>query len=258
MSNRHYVEHSNLSIAWAKALRLITEAGAKEVGPLIVAVTGFEANGHVQENIKVRAALDSLLAAREMQTVDTVANTIFPLSLWDPAKGRDALYDRYLRILPRIHRSRKNRRGIYFERMITGGPKGHENQLEFGMSTYLARKGVRRGVLQVGIFNPGLDHSASALLGFPCLQHVTFAPTDEGLCVNAFYATQYMVERAYGNYLGLCRLGRFVAHELKWPLARFTCMTGIAQCETSKSKLTDVFAAMDEVEPVPAVEGAAA
>ena len=45
--------------------------------------------------------------------------------------------------------------------------------------------------------------------------------------VNAFYATQYAFERAYGNYLGLCRLGHFVAHELKLTLDRVTCFTGI-------------------------------
>jgi hypothetical protein len=259
MSSEHYVEHTNLSTAWGTALRVISETGSKEVGPLTVAVTGFDPNGIVQENTEIRAVLDDLLASKGMQTVDTVANTIFPTSLWDPAKDREVLYNRYRRILSRIlHSSIKNRRGIYFARMITGGPKGQENQLEFGISTYLARKGVRRGVLQVGVFNPGLDHSASALLGFPCLQHVTFAPTDEGLCVNAFYATQYMVERAYGNYLGLCRLGRFVAHELNLPLARLTCMTGIAQCEIPKGKLTGVFTAMEEVEPVPKLEGAVA
>ena len=49
---------------------------------------------------------------------------------------------------------------------------------------------------------PIVSEATAAQLGFPCLQHVTFAPTDEGLCVNAFYATQYMVERAYGILLG--------------------------------------------------------
>ena len=32
--------------------------------------------------------------------------------------------------------------------------------------------------------------------------------------MTGFYATQYVVERAYGNYLGLCRLGEFMAHEM--------------------------------------------
>jgi hypothetical protein len=55
--------------------------------------------------------------------------------------------------------------------------------------------------------------------------------------VNAFYAMHYLVERAYGNYVGLCRLGQFVAHELRLPLVRMTCIAGIATCEVSKRKL---------------------
>jgi hypothetical protein len=64
------------------------------------------------------------------------------------------------------------------------------------------------------------------------------------LNVNAFYATQYAFERAYGNYLGLCRLGRFVAHELKLELARVTCYTGILLRDpldaAAKQRLTKV------------------
>lgn len=131
--------------------------------------------------------------------------------------------------------------------MVTGGPKGHENQLEFAINTYLTRGGVRRSILQIGVFDPSRDHSAAAQLGFPCLQHVTFAPTKEGLCVNAFYATQYMVERAYGNYVGVCRLGRFVAHEMKLPVVRVTFFTGIAECEMPKNKLESLLATINSV-----------
>lgn len=241
MSCEHYIEDRNLSRAWLRALRVASVRGHREVAPLIVAVTGFDASGHFEEDPQIRAALDALLAATGKQAVDTVGNTIFPASLWNPQAPRQALFDRYTRIAPRVRKaSRKNGRGIYFERMISGGPKGHENQIEFAISTFNARDGVRRSVLQIGVFDPSRDHSGAAQLGFPCLQHVTFAPSEEGLQVNAFYATQYLVERAYGNYVGLCRLGRFVAHELSLPLERFTCFTGVAECDMPKAKLREL------------------
>ena len=102
-------------------------------------------------------------------------------------------------------------------------------------------------MLQIGVFNPTLDHSAAAQLGFPCLQHVTFAPLDGGLCVNAFYASQYIVERAYGNYVGICRLGQFAAHELGFKLLRMTCFTGIAECEVGKKTVAMLLATIDKV-----------
>ncbi len=168
--------------------------------------------------------------------------------MWNPSAPRKQLFDRYCKIAPHLrHAASKNRRGIYFERMITGGPPSNKNQLDFAFDTYNSRDGVRRSILQIAVFNPNHDHSTAAQLGFPCLQHVTFAPIDGGLCLNAFYATQYMVERAYGNYVGLCRLGQFAAHELGLRLIRMTCFTGIAECEVAKSKLSSLKAAVNNV-----------
>jgi hypothetical protein len=248
MPSEHYVEERNLSIAWGRGLQLAGARGNSEAVPLVVAVTGFDKDSNVEEESRIRSALERVLVAEGKQGIETVANTIFPRSLWNPRAPRGLLFKRYIDILPKLRgATRKNARGIYFERMLTGGPSGRENQLEFGIDTYLARKGVRRSVLQVAIFDPNRDHSAAAQLGFPCLQHVTFAPSNQGLCVNAFYAAQYMVERAYGNYLGLCRLGQFVAHEMELPLIRLTCFTGIAECEIAKSKLALVFDAIDSL-----------
>jgi hypothetical protein len=242
MSSEHYIEDGNLSLAWLRAVRVASARGHSEVAPLVISVTGFDDANHFEEDQGIRTALNKLLAAQGKQSVETVANTIFPISLWNPNLPRQRLFERYARVAPRLRKaSRKNTRGLYFERMISGGPKGRENQLDFAIKTFTARRGVRRSILQLGIFDPSRDHSAAAQLGFPCMQHVTFAPTAEGLQVNAFYATQYLVERAYGNYVGLCRLGRFAAHEMGLPLRRFTCCTGVAECEMPKSTLRDVF-----------------
>jgi hypothetical protein len=247
MTSEHYVEERNLSIAWAKGLRIASERRRREISPLVVSVTGFSELGAFEEEPRIRAALDAVLAKTGKQTVSTVANTIFPLSLWNRTAAREALFERYRRIAPRLRRaSRKNSRGIYFERMICGGPAGKENQLDFAIRTYSARQGTRRSILQVATFDPTRDHSAAAQLGFPCLQQVSFAPGGGGLCVNAFYATQYLVERSYGNYVGLCRLGQFVAHELHLPLIRMTCLTGIGELDVAKTHLAGVLTALGD------------
>jgi len=226
---REYVEDENLSRAWARAVRpMLGRPTVGEVAPLCVSITGFD-NGVVREDPAIRGALDAALTNARKQDCHTVANTLFPESLWNSNAPRSALFDRYTLFLPRLLKaSRKNRHGMYFQRLIQGGPAARPNQLDFIIKTYLARKGVRRSALQVGLYNPQLDQTSAAQRGFPCLQHITFAPISGAtLNVNAFYATQYAFERAYGNYLGLCRLGRFVAHELGLTLARVTCFTGI-------------------------------
>jgi hypothetical protein len=242
--NERVVEEPNLSLAWGQGLRLVARRGQHEIGSLMIAITGFDAEGKCVEDPAVRAAVDVLLRARGHQSVETVANTIFPGSLWNPGAPRSDLFDRYRRLLPKLRKVRANIHGLYFERMMLGGPGGNENQLEFAIRTYTGRAAVRRSVLQIGLFDPGQDHSASALRGFPCLQHIAFAPTKDGLFLNAFYATQYMVERAYGNYLGLCRLGRFVGQELGIPLARVTTLIGLAQRDGTLRGLAPVLAAI--------------
>lgn len=241
MTDAHYIEDKNLSFAWARAMRLVTAKGSGgEVAPLIVSVTGFDV-GVVRENAAVRAALDGTLVSLGKQPCETVASTIFPTSLWNPMLPRAHLFERYEQILSKMRQATpKNRRGLYFERLTRGGPKGKENQLDFVLSTNTSRPGARRSALQLAVFDPARDHTTAAQLGFPCLQHLTFAPTKEGLCINAFYATQYLVERAYGNYLGICRLGQFAAHELKIPLVRMTCFTGIALRDVSTKQVRQV------------------
>lgn len=253
MATRHYIEDANLSIAWVRAVLAASLPGHRECAPLVVSITGFK-DRQFLEDPTIRASLDQLLQREKKESVHTVANTIFPISLWQPTAPRRHLFDRYLHILPRIRASSvKNKRGVYFERMITNGPQGRENQLDFGIRTYSSRKGFRRGVLQIATFDPHQDHSAAARLGFPCLQHVTFAPTRDGLNVNAFYATQYMVARAYGNYVGLCRLGAFVAHELRMPLSRVTCFAGIAELDLPKKSLDPFRSALRTAAPTAAV-----
>jgi len=197
-------------------------------------------NGVGWEDMEIRRLLDTSLQKMGRQSCNTVANTIFPESLWNPKVHRKHLYQRYLQILPAIKRCPKNIYGVYFERLIAYDPNKNtlntsngSNQLEKIIRAYTSRKGFRRSVLQAAIFDPRRDHSRRPYLKFPCLQHVTFTPYGDGrgMAVNGFYAMQYLFERAYGNYLGLCRLGRFVAHELDLELVQMNCMVGIGKLE---------------------------
>ena len=243
--SEHFVEETGVSLAWGRALQIVTCPGRKEMAPLTVAITGDDTEEVLSEHVGIRGELEKVLAARGKQTVETVANTIFPDSLWNPGEPRRKLYERYQAILPRVRRaSRQNAHGIYFERMITNGRDDAPNQIEFGLDAF--EPGMRRSVLQVGVFDPRKDHSAARRRGFPCLQHLSFVPDGDGnLSANAFYASQFMVERAYGNYLGICRLGRFVAWELGCPLTRVTCHIGLASLDTSKSAVAGVLAEVE-------------
>ena len=242
------IDRPNVSLAWAEAFVAVRAASAHRIAPLAISFTGFE-NGNVTEDDTVRTALDAALSASEMRSVHTVANTIFPQSLWKRAKGdRAALYAAYLENLPDyVAMDSANRRGLYFGRLIgfdidpkTGdklpnsGPDALEdgNQLEFIIQR--CKKGIRASALQAAVFDPDRDHLKGPYMGFPCLQHLTFVPDfkNELLALNAFYATQQLFEKGYGNYLGLARLGLFVAQATGLNLERVTCFVGIEKIDS--------------------------
>src|SRR5262245_35104531 len=115
-----FLDESNLSFAWARAFLHIIDNRGKEISPLIVSVTGLN-NGIPREDQSVREALDLSLEETGNQQVHTVANTIFPESVYRLAKyDRHRLYELYLKTLPRYKALEKvkNRRGLYFERLI--------------------------------------------------------------------------------------------------------------------------------------------
>ena len=229
------IDETNLSRAWARLLLRVLDGSGTEVAPLVLSLSGFAPNGVAVEDPTVRQVLDQLLMRKRRIAVENVAFTIFPQRLWEMSRGnRTRLFARYREVFPRwkAMNRKANGRGMYFERMVMYG-RGpcHGNQLEWILSQFNSRKGVRRSMLQATTFDPGRDHVASARLGFPCLQQVSFEPTAAGLVTNAFYATQQIFDKAYGNYLGLAQLSAFMAREMGMSLARLNVVVGIAKLE---------------------------
>src|SRR5581483_8277951 len=97
----------------------------------------------------------------------------------------------------------------------------------------------RRSALQATLVNPFLDAKHSRQLGFPCLHQVSFLPNSRtrSLRVVAYYPTHYLFERAYGNYLGLLYLGRFMAKEMNFSFEGLTCIAGVAVFEINPKVL---------------------
>lgn len=244
MNNHRFSEENvfaaqTVSEAWAKALVQILDGPGTERLPCVFVIA---ASHGMVEIPAIRAIVDSYLEERNLTSVKDVAWTIFPYSLrqYYP-KDRHAFFDAYRRHLPRYVAANRqlNGRGLYFSRLVgfdldpnTGKRSGGNvpcqgNQLEFILSQRERRGGVRQSMFQASIFDPARDHSPQAQLGFPCLQHVTFAPSNGALHVNAFYATQQLVRKGYGNFLGLFHLGAFMAAEMGLRMGQLVVNVGV-------------------------------
>ncbi len=177
MSRSLTIEEDNLLVAWAKAFLHVVNEG--EISPLTVVIRGFD-SGEPREVASIRQLLDDALGAdKKALSCHEVANTIFPNSMWNPRADRQKLYERYRRIMPCVLRNRRNRYGVYFQRLIAYDHdivyEGGINQLEHIIQTWDGGN-HRRTALQAAIFDPRKDHTNQRMRGFPCLQQVAFAP----------------------------------------------------------------------------------
>mgnify|MGYP000339072236 CR=1 FL=1 len=249
-AEKFYPESNNLSVAWAQSFLKSMTRGISELSPLVVTVSDID-NGIVNEDTEIRGLIDNFInqinsdptPSKKILNCHSVANTLFPLSMWNPDLPDDAtaLYKRYEKAWPTIKKCPQNKFGSYFRRLTAFQPDESfkpVNQLKHIANTYNNEENHRRSALQASVFDPLLDHSNSRQKGFPCLQQVAFAPVENntGLSITGFYATQYLLDRAYGNYLGLCRLGRFMAKQLDMNFVRMTCIASVAKIGTPSKK----------------------
>lgn len=236
----YLVSETNLSHAWGRVLWQVAKSPGPNVQPLLVSLSGFGADRLPQEDTAIRTALDSFLAKQDEWSIDIVAFTIFPQRYYIVAgRDRKEFYKLCRDALPHLKATNPgvNRRGFYFERLINFGRGAiNDNQLEFILSEFDAGR-RRTSALQASIYDPDRDQTRQPYQAFPCLQTVSFVPTDEGLVVNAFYAMQYLIQRGYGNFLGLAHLGAFMAREMKLPLARLNVVAGVEKLDFPKQKV---------------------
>jgi hypothetical protein len=227
---------TNLSLGWAAVLNYLARPGVGEISPLSLSITGFNDRGIAAEVPAIRGAVDALLAAKGKRDVENVAWTIFPARYWQMAQGdRAAFFTMFREAFPRIqdYNQQNNRRGSYFQRMVDFEGRGTGfNQLGWILDEYERNPAGRRSKWQATTFDPYRDMLTTALLEFPCLQQVSFTLSgSDGLVVNAFYATQQIVHKGYGNYLGLARLGAFMASQMNRRMERLNVFVGIAKMD---------------------------
>lgn len=234
---------TSLSAAWSRAYLTMTSPPERELSPFLVSIA-TDSNGQPVEDDDLRHALDACLDEVKVQKIETVANTIFPHAMWKRSKGNRAkLFKDYLEYLPDFvsMEPKLNSHGLYFARLIGYGTNHKDgviiehlkgrieeegNQLEFIIKACVP--GAMRMALQASIYDPVRDQT-KARQHFPCLQHIAFVPdfTRKTLSLNAFYAMQLLFVKAYGNWLGLMRLGSFVAGQVGLRFDHLNCFTGV-------------------------------
>jgi len=245
------IEADDVSVAWGRTLLHVFNTGKASLSPIVVSISNFSLPLPT-EIAAIRQAADAMLVRYGQNTVRVSALTIFPYEMWCRRnKPRCEEFTAFCidRLLPRMKKlDTRNRLGTYFERMMafTGTKQGmphRVNQLLFVINLLKNRtKWPRESALQISCFDPAKDHTGQPVRGFPCLQQVSVAHDGKGrIAVNAYYPSQYIFDRAFGNYLGLCHLGAFIAHETGLTFVRLNCFIGRPDLGTvSKTQVRDL------------------
>lgn len=242
------VEGADVSTAWLEALDTLIADGGETVN------LGVSIADPTRERPEIREVLDAFIAKRRrmrrgVELVSTVANTIFPQALYIERLGRRS--EPHLYEMARLGRdvSRRvkgNARGTYFERMVDwpngqvtdgDGTVATFNQLDQAITRLrrLHEQGTRRGnQFEIGLSSPADEAIALPVvvpardkqtMGFPCLSHISVSLQKGVVHMTAIYRNHEFIKRAYGNYIGLGRLLRFIARQSGWPMGELLCVS---------------------------------
>ncbi|WP_440104140.1 hypothetical protein [Streptosporangium sp. H16] len=228
-----YIDAGNIGAAWLRAYEALMSAPGRQIVNLAVNISE-----PLMEDVGVRASLEGDLARLRdnptrrgnWQSVHTVANTIFPISLYTADLSDSA--DRFFKHAIAADRNRRGMRsgwGTYIGRLLDyERPDGSRvNQLE-KMLEVLGEDRKWSDLYEAPITYPGeiadittpasadfhlISPSDRRRRGGPCLAHISITALDGQLHLAAQYRRHSYVARAYGNFLGLARLLNFLAIE---------------------------------------------
>jgi hypothetical protein len=253
-------EAASVSEAWLLSLERTAEAADGRAIHMVSTVT--EPGSEIGS---IRRVLDEALDAAGAQSVDTVAETIFPESLY-PNPGRDwspelpasecamldaaaeSLYETYTGMLPLLRTVNANKSGTYFSRMISwpGKEAGGVNQLAARIERLRCEQLARRrthNALDMDVAGDALSDEEDLrglqvyaatdrrIRSFPCLTHVDLTLYRGRVHATAVYRHQYLFHKGYGNLLGLSWLMQFICQQTGYELGELVVHATLADTQ---------------------------
>jgi thymidylate synthase len=195
---------------------------------------------------EIISEVDAFLRGHHRNSLNGVANTIFPQSTYD-RHGPEAFYGVYREtVLPRMKQMTRDW-GRYFDRLtIWAKVRGSEvtminplDDLVKFMKAQVASERTYRNTYEMTIFDPARD--AGKISNRQCLSFLSFKLTHENqLLLTVMYRNHAYIARGLGNFIGLGRLMAFVAEQTGTTLGSLTCISTHAEIDHRKNARSGV------------------
>lgn len=252
------VEGSDVTTAWISACKALDTKANKQRSAFHTVV---RINDPLTDDPSVHKDLDRVRAhvlGDDFEPIETVADTIFPTALAASSSDHDRLVARYRAMYRQLRRFRGNQHGTYFGRLVAypnpsnGMPVDQVGWVIDRLKAQAASRGPMTAAYEVDIAHPASDQDAipsedahihiggrdNLTRGFPCLSHCSFQLESRQIVhATAYYRYHTMLDRAYGNYLGLGRLLEYVADRAGLTRGTLTVMAGFARIEQNVTLL---------------------
>jgi thymidylate synthase len=248
-------------LAWLAAVKAVDGSPDHEAHNVIIDVAnpGLDIT-RAHPIVKI---VDDFMCARA-KSVLTVANTIFPQSVYERYGAPELFRAFQERILPRVRKKGERWSGYYFERLINYPARNGEpiNQL-WNVVERIRSNNPANNKYEVVVFDPERDTDKSPY-GGQCLSFMSFKLITGGpekrLALTAMYRNHYYIEKLLGNLIGLGRLMEFVAKEAGvglGPLTVHSTHAEIDQPKKPKATRGDLLALISQCEATMALKAVA-
>lgn len=244
-----YVTASNLSEGWLEAVRLLHATKGEKAVHLIVRIA------HPQDEVaEIRTAAQRLVDdwntshTKEMPDVETTRNTIFPAAWARRTDGPEELAAYYRERYNKdgLLGFNNNGRGTYFGRIVAY-PRGRDapgdqlNETIRKLSVELEHKGPKSSRYEINVYSEAHDKSP---MSFPCLAHLSVHLCDGQIHLQAVYRNESLVDRGYGNYLGLAQLQAYIAEHSGAEPGELMITAGHAELGGQRGAVTQMLKAL--------------
>lgn len=258
------IEGRTIEDAWLSTLRVVSEEPNRQMLHVMTTVAEPQLTGDERLRQQIDVTLTPQPGNRHgLQSAETIANTIFPRSLYpDPkvsyipqdddnnallADAAEKLYERYRLIFPYMKKLHgENTKGSYFQRMISWGDKdtlrGY-NQLKKRIEQLQGKRTAavnRFNASDLQLTEPGEPEGLpieiqsatdNRMRSFPCLVHVDIGVLDGKVNLMGTYRHQMLISKGYGNFLGLARLQQFLAQQSGYGVGELAMQATVADAE---------------------------